>query len=221
MAESGMESLQVASGIDSDALRANLQETAGEVVIAGELEPLLDMVSRFKGIHSSLESLLYEICHPFRNWGLIIPLFRSFVLRNCSHFVRHEDGPQAMRLLAQIFFEAIKDSEKNSALLSQIIEAKLAWMEKTIQLFDGETLSRYEQVLHELFERMRSLEDGESPVMLHIVQGQHPMKRLATLLYEIAQKEGINFDFYPLASLMRTVLLKNYSYWLDEVDPML
>ncbi len=220
MVESGIEGQRIASGIDSDALRVNLQETAGEVVIARELQPLLDIVSRFKGIHSSLESLLYEICHPFRNWSLIIPLFRSFVLRNSSHFIRHEGGPQAVRLLAQIFFEAIKDSEKNSTLLAQIIEAKLAWIEKLIQLSDGEALLRYESVLHELFEKMRSLEDGESPVMLHIVQGQHPMKRLATLLYQIVGKEGITFDFQPLAALMRTVLLKNYGYWLGEVDPM-
>ena len=139
----GMGKQLVEAGIDSDALRANLLETAGEVVIAAELRPLLNIVKQFKGIHASLESLLYEICHPFRNWGLIIPLFRSFVLRNCSHFVRHDEGPHAIRLLAQIFFEAIKDSEKNSALLSQIIEAKLAWIEKMINLFDTESLRRY------------------------------------------------------------------------------
>ncbi|MEE4240759.1 MAG: phosphoenolpyruvate synthase, partial [Desulfopila sp.] len=185
IAESG----KTAVGIDSDALRANLLETAGEVVIAADLLPLLDIVKKFKGIHSSLESLLYEICHPFRNWGLILPLFRSFVLRNSNHFVRHEQGPQAMRLFAEIFLEAIRDSEKNSTLLSQIIEAKLAWLEKMILLFDSEALQRYESVLNHVFERMQSLEDGESPVMLHIVQGQHPMKRLATLLHDAGKKE--------------------------------
>ncbi len=220
MADTSIAGQQVASGIDSDALRANLLETAGEVVIAKELEPLLDIVGRFKGIHSSLESLLYEICHPFRNWSLIIPLFRSFVLRNSNHFIRHENGPLAMRLLGQIFFEAIKDSEKNNVLLAQIIEAKLAWLEKMIQLFDGETLKQFESVIHELFNRMRSLEDGESPVMIQIVQGQHPMKRVATLLHELVRTESIGFDFYPLAMLMRTVLLKNYGYWLGEVDPL-
>jgi len=209
-----------AGGIDSDALRVNLQETAGEVVIAAELRPLLDIFQRFKGIHSSLESLLYEVCHPFRNWSLIIPHLRSFVLRNCSHFVRHEDGPRAIHLVAQIFFEAIKDSNKNSALLVQIIEAKLAWIEKIIQLLDGETLARYEDVLNELFERLHNLEDGESPVMLHIVQGQHPIKRLATALYATCGGQEGSFDCYPLASLMRTVLKKNYAYWLSEDDPM-
>ncbi len=209
-----------AAGIESDALKANLLETAGEVVIASELEPLLDVVSNFKGIHSSLESLLYEICHPFRNWNLIITMLRSFVLRNSNHFVSHENGPHAVGLIAQIFFEAIKDSEKNSALLSQIIEAKLAWLEKLIQLLDSSQLLQFEAVLNEIFLRMQLLEDGESPVMLQIVQGQHPMKRLATHLFEVEIEHETPFNYHPVASLMRTVLLKNYSYWLNEDDPL-
>ena len=220
MVEKVLDTNLAAAGIESDALKANLLETAGEVAIARELEPLLEIVSKFKGIHSSLESLLYEICHPYRNWGHIIPLLRSFVLRNSNHFIAHDNGPHAVGLIAQIFFEAIKDSEKNSALLSQIIEAKLAWLEKLIHLFDGTTLQRYEAVLNEIFLRMQLLEDGESPIMLHIVQGQHPMKRLATQLYGVASEHEATFDFYPVASLMRTVLLKNYSYWLNEEDPL-
>jgi len=218
--EKSMDLQQTTAGIESDALRANLLETAGEVVIAPELKPLLDVVSRYRGIHSSLESLLHEICHPFRNWSLIMPLLRSFVLRNCSHFVRHEQGPHAMRLMARIFFEAIKDSQKNSALLAQIIESKLAWIEKMIHLFDREALLQYEEVVNEIFTRMQSLEDGDSPIMIQIVQGQHPMKRLATSLYEASSEDRVFFDYRPIAALMRTVLLKNYGYWLGEDDPL-
>lgn len=210
----------VVAGIDSDALRANLLETAGEVVIAAELQPLLDIVKEYKGIHTSLESLLYEICHPFRNWAIIIPLFRSFVLRNSNHYVRHQDGDHSLRLIAQIFHEAIKDSEKNSTLLSQIIEAKLAWLEKILSLLGESELERYESVLNEIFVRMQGLEDGESPIMLHIVQGQHPMKRLAALMHTMGAGKALQFDFAPIASLMRTVLLKNYGYWLQEDDPL-
>ncbi|HKJ65075.1 MAG TPA: phosphoenolpyruvate synthase, partial [Desulfopila sp.] len=220
MDENRLELKQTTAGIESDALRANLLETAGEVVIAPELKPLLDVVSRYRGIHSSLESLLYEICHPFRNWSLIMPLLRSFVLRNCSHFVRHDQGPHAMRLMAQIFFEAIKDSQKNSALLALIIESKLAWIEKMIHLFDRETLLQYEEVINEIFTRMQSLEDGDSPIMIQIVQGQHPMKRLATSLHETSSEKRVFFDYRPIAALMRTVLLKNYGYWLGEDDPL-
>ena len=211
---------KVMAGIESDALRANLEETAGEVVIPPELQVLLDIVRRFKGIQSSLESLLYEICHPYRNWELIIPLYRSFVLRNSNHFLGHEEGELAVRLFAEIFFEAINDSKKNTSLLPQIIEAKLAWIEKMINLLDIDGLLRYEPVFNLIFVRMQRLEDGESPIMLHIVQGQHPMKRLASLLYTKLQKTESGFDVVPITALMRLVLLKNYGYWLTADDPM-
>jgi pyruvate, orthophosphate dikinase len=215
-----MDIKRAVANIESDALRANLLETAETVVIDPELMPLLDMVKKYKGIHASLESLLYELCHPFRNWVMLLPLLRSFVLKNSNHFLRHEDGPLAIDLFSRLFFEAITDSEKNSSLLSQIIEAKLAWVEKLIHLFDAEDLKRCESSLNSIFYRMQQLEDGESPIMLHIVQGQHPMKKLATQLYAFHEKDELEFDYFPVASLMRTVLLKNYGYWLTEDDPM-
>ncbi len=211
------------TGIDSDALRANLQETAGEVVIAEQLTPLLDIVTKYKGIYASLESLLYEVCHPFRNWDLIIPLLRSFVLKNSTYFLRHEQGGLALELLASIFREAIMDSKKNTALLAKIVEAKLAWLEKIITLLEHQKLLAIEAPLNEIFSWMNSLEEGESPVLLHIVQGQHPMKRLVSRLRDklnSGEKGKNDFDCYPVASLMRTILLKNYSYWLQVEDPL-
>ncbi len=215
-----MEAKLKMSDIESDALKANLLETAESVVIDPDLMPLLEMVKKYKGIHTSLESLLYEICHPFRNWNLILPLLRSFVLKNSNHFIRHEQGPLAVELVAGLFFEAITDSEKNSTLLSQIIEAKLAWIEKIINLFEMKDLFRFESSINKVFANMQKLEDGESPIMLHIVQGQHPMKRLALQLYDFHRKHEVVFNYLPIASLMRTVLLKNYGYWLTEDDPM-
>lgn len=215
-----MDTKQYVADIKSDALRANLLETAENVVIDQDLIPLLEIVGKYKGIHTSLESLLYEICHPFRNWAMLLPLLRSFVLKNSNYYIKHEDGPLAIELFAKLFFEAISDSEKNSVLLSQIIEAKLAWVEKLIHLFEAKDLERFEKALNSIFARMQALEDGESPIMLHIVQGQHPMKKLATQLYNFYLQHGVSFDYLPVASLMRTVLLKNYGYWLSEDDPM-
>lgn len=215
-----MEKKQGNETIDSDALRANLRETAGEVIINDDFLPLLAVVERLKGIHASLESLLYEICHPYRNWELIIPLWRSFVLKNSSHFLRNKDeGCLAIHLFATIFFTAIQDGKKNSALLSEIIEAKLAWIEKIITLLEPDELLGYESVLNEIFVRMQHLEDSESSIMMHIVQGQHPMKRIVVQLVE-KLGEDTSFDLSSIAALMRTVLLKNYGYWLQEDDPM-
>ncbi len=206
--------------IESDALRANLLETAENVVIDPELLLLLDMMKKFKGLYSSLESLLYEICHPFRNWSLILPVFRSFVLKNTGHFVRHQEGPTAVELFARLFFEAINDSEKNETLLSLIIEAKIAWIEKTISLLEAGDLERFEKPLNHIFTMMREFEKGDGPALMHIVQGQHPMKKVAGHLLAFSARQPTSFDYRPIAQLMRAILLKNYEYWLLEDDPM-
>jgi len=51
--------------IDSDALRANLLETAtDEVTIDPSLLVLEEIVKNYKGISKNLHELLYEVCHP-------------------------------------------------------------------------------------------------------------------------------------------------------------
>ena len=68
----------------SDALKANLRETAAPAVINPAYELLRDVVCRFQGILGKLDALLYEIGHPYRNWKLIIPELRAYVLKNCN-----------------------------------------------------------------------------------------------------------------------------------------
>ncbi len=210
-------------GIESDALKANLLETAEEVVLNPLLLPLLDVVSRYKGLHKKLEQLLLEICHPYRNWKILIPQLRSFVLKNSSYYVRHDLGPETFTLFADLFLQAMQESEKNSKLLSQIIESQVAWVAKMVATFSGEDLLRYQSSLNGYFANLLALDDGKSPIMTHIVQGQHPMKRLATALLAFNEPQGgesISYDYRPMARLMRAILRRNYRYWLQEDDPL-
>ncbi|MFA6900197.1 MAG: hypothetical protein WC256_08325, partial [Desulfurivibrionaceae bacterium] len=67
--------------LESDALKANLLETAVDsVTIDDALLPLLEIVNSYRGISKTIETLLYEVSHPFRNWKMILPRLRSFVL---------------------------------------------------------------------------------------------------------------------------------------------
>lgn len=206
--------------IESDALTANLKETAQDVVIKPEYTILLDMVSNFRGIHNNLETLLYELCHSFRNWSLIIPQLRSHTLKNCHIYKKHHDGTKAFALFADFFLQAIFDSEKNDTVQSQAVEALFAWLDKLISLFDSNDLSAYESVLNSLFIRLNEIGEsghGTGKAIMQIVQGQHSMRRLASRLLDFAGDS--NFDYKPLATLMATVLKKNYGSWLDEEDP--
>ncbi|MCF8055623.1 MAG: phosphoenolpyruvate synthase [Desulfocapsa sp.] len=206
--------------IESDALTANLLQTAEEVVIDPQLELLLDVVVRYKGLRKTLEGLLYEICHPYRNWTILVPQLRSFVLKNSKYYLHHEKGPQAFGLFAGLFLQAMEDSEKNSKLLSQIIESQVAWVSKMVDLFSADELHRYQSSLNSYFASLLALDDGKSPIMMHIVQGQHPIKKLATSLLAYADHEGAEFDYRPMARLMQAILRNNYDYWLQEEDPL-
>ncbi len=96
----------------SDALRANLMETAQEVVVQPKYQLLLDIVVDFRGIHNQLETLLSEVCHTYRNWELLLPQLRNFTLKNSSHYKRHPQGPEAFELFSGIYLEALEDSIK-------------------------------------------------------------------------------------------------------------
>lgn len=206
--------------IESDALRANLLETAGKVEIVPELLLLLEIVEKYKGLHSSLEKLLYEVCHPFRNWKIILPQLRSFVLKNSGLYRAHEKGPEAFRLFSGLFFEALEDSQRYPFLLNQVVGAKLAWIDKMITLFNHEDIRRFEGPLNELFRKIEELDRDDDAIIMHIVHGQHSVTKLANRLVAFSEGEALEFDYLPLASLVRTVLRKNYLYWLKEDDPL-
>ncbi|MBF0228393.1 MAG: phosphoenolpyruvate synthase [Desulfamplus sp.] len=191
------------------------------------------MVSNFKGIHNNLESLLYELCHPFRNWSLILPNLRSHILKNCHIYKKHPQSNESFNIFADFFLQAILDSEKNDALQSQAVESLFAWLDKLISLFNVNDLTYYESLLNTLFIRLNSIgEHGASRAIMHIVQGQHSMNKLVSKILSFNQNyENVDsnsnyenaknniFDYKPLATLMATVLKKNYTCWLEEEDP--
>ncbi len=227
----------VAKTLESDALQANLLETATSAVVIDEsLRSLVDIVVKFQGLSARLEKLLYEISHPFRNWQMIIPELRSFVLKNLKYFYGHERGVQAFTLFTSIFWEALVDSQKNSRLSKIIIEGLLAYADKLINSLDYEGLQRYETELNVFFIRLTTLEDElDLKVMMYMVQGHHPMKKMAVKLLALTedrsekreergqnpklQPHNLEFDYTAVAVLMKRILTLNYRYWLLEDDP--
>ncbi|MEJ2688659.1 MAG: hypothetical protein P8130_01660 [Deltaproteobacteria bacterium] len=209
------------SPIQSDALKANLLETAvAEVVVDPAYDLLYEIVKDFKGIRGSLDGLLHEISHPFRNWKLILPRYRAFVLKNCGYYLNHEEGPRAFSLFSGIFFSAIIDAKKNETLLSAAIEALVAYLEKMTGSLAPEQLGSYGAALADCFSLLRSLDDQ---ALLLLVQGHHPMKRIASLLLEkfdqLKPAARQKVDIKQLFQLMLRIFARNYQYWLEEEDP--
>lgn len=207
--------------IESDALRANILETAvEEVSISSSYDVLLDIVENFRGIHSNLSSLLYEISHPYRNWGLLLPQLRAYVLKNFNHYHKHDKGPEAFGQFCVIFLGAIEDTKRNETLLATAMESLLAYVDKLVSSLDNTTLVQYQDALATCFKQLNALDDH---TLLYMVQGHHPMKKITTRLLSTdspkapAQDEA--YDFKPVGLLMKKVLSLNYQYWLSEEDP--
>ena len=207
--------------LSSDALKANLQETAAPVVIDPAYAPLQEVVSRYQGLSAKIEALLYEISHPYRNWNLIIPELRAFVLKNINHYRDHELGPQAFSLFTSIFLDALRDSSKNEKLVPRIMEAMLAYADKFIHSLDASALFRFEQSFSLFFAKLQELDSKEPLLMLSMVQGHQPVRKMALHLIALRnQMPEQPFNCHALAGLMRIILLRNYQYWLSEEDPL-
>ncbi len=209
--------------IDSDALRANLLETAvSEVTIDPSFALLSDIVKEYKGIHANIEQLLYEIHHPFRNWELILPRLRAFVLKNFNHYHQHRDGPEAFGRFCDIFISAIDSplkhpsDEKKSAM-----EALLAYIERLVSRLEHDDPAKYESALAACFSRLLTLDDN---VTMYMVQSRHCMKKICALLLKMSRRarstNKIGYDLKPAAKLLKKILFLNYGYWLGEEDPL-
>jgi len=204
--------------LESDALKANLLETAVDsLTIDASLLPLLEIVNSYKGISKNIESLLYEISHPFRNWKMILPRLRSFVLKNIDHYFRHAQGPEAFRLFCDIFLTAVEDTRKNEPLLAAAMEGLLAYLDKQTSLLTADSLPRYETALAEGFDRLQALDDD---ILLFLVQGHHPLGKILNRLHELCLAAPGCPCEPSAARLLQRSLTLNYHYWLKEEDPL-
>lgn len=206
--------------IESDALKANLQETAApDVTIDPSYRILADIVVNFRGISNTLNDLLYEISHPYRNWAMILPRVRGFCLKNINHYERHTDGPRAFRVMASIFLKALDESPRNRSLQSQSIEAILAYIEKLLFRLDADGLALYSDELQWCFDQFHQMDDD---ILMLMVHGHHPMKRIAARILTLVREKGDSHSFncHSLATLMQKLLDDNYRYWLNEQDPL-
>ena len=207
------------AAIESDALRANLLETAGKVVIDPELQLLLDVVEPYKGLHSTLTKLLYEVCHPFRNWKLVLPQLRSFALKNVNYYRTNDRGPEAFRLFARLFVEALHDTARDPQLLAQSVGAVMTWLDKLLQKLTKEDLERFGPEVNRLLTTLCELHETDKTILMQFVHGQYTLAKLGKKLL-ILNKDKDGFDFYAFAHFLQITEELCYDYWLSEDDPL-
>ena len=228
--------------IESDALRANLIETAvDQVAIDPSYNVLVEIVSDYRGILNNLNDLLFEINHPYRNWSQILPRIRTYTLKHNTHYAKHKKGPEAFSRFVGIYIDAIDQAWASSkskisgplpsgslpsspkspdTIISLAMESLLAYLDKLISSLDQQGLLRYQKALSTCFDDLYQLDDL---VLTYMVQGYHPVKKIAATLLNFSfsgSGKGSSFNFSPFTKLYKKLLAIDYNYWLSEEDPL-
>ncbi|MBF0428648.1 MAG: phosphoenolpyruvate synthase [Magnetococcales bacterium] len=198
----------------SDALRANLAITAvDQVVIDPRQILLLEVVQSFAGILKDLNRLLLELNHPFRNWLLILPELRGFVLRNASRYTLHPKGPECFSLFCSFFLQAADEVTKPS-LSRMVLEGLTAYLDKQTSLLTPVRMPAFIPAMNQVFDAMSRLSDEQ---LLLLSQSHHPIKRTVTVL--LKQQGAFPLDPEPICRLAIRALQATYQLWLNQSDP--
>ena len=202
----------------SDALRANLLETAvAQVTIDPRQELLRTVVGRDIGILKSLDRLLTELNHPFRNWRIILPELRGFVLKNATRFAANSRGPACFALFCDLFLGALSElKEENSTHVA--LEGLTAYIEKMARLVTPAQMFAYAPAFDRVFYALATI---SSDHLLLLAQTHHPLRRTITLLLSKGKtaKTGLLLDPLPIRLLAIRSLRAAYHYWLHQADP--
>ncbi len=197
----------------SKALIANLQETAvKEFPIDPSHWVLLEVVSGYRGLERQAYELIREINHPFRNWKLLLSDLRSFALKNFRVLATHKKGPEALKVIIEIFLKTFKETGQKD-LWRQAGEAVLSFLEKAVSILDERSLSVFWPSLEETFERLTNLSDE---ILLIFFQNYHSFKKLAKII-EVKLCEDLSIR--NLIRLVSRSLELTYKYWLSQPDP--
>ena len=200
----------------SDALRANLLVTAvGPITIDPSQEILRTVVERYAGVLNALDRLLRELNHPYRNWRLILPELRGFVLKNGARFVSHPRGPDCFRQFCDLFLRAL-DEVKGKALTHMALEGLTAFLERQATLINPGQLHAYAPAFDAVFRRLSALPPSQ---LLLLGQTHHPIRRTVLALEKKSAPRGLLLDPGPVRDLAVRSLRVTYEYWMDQADP--
>ncbi len=212
--------------LESEALRQNLRETAvNYVLIDASYDNLLEALRSYHGVFKTAEHLVYELHHPFVNWGVFVEELRSFSLKNLPVISRTPGADGALAVILELFHDTILRAPKQHQKLL-VIDGLLAFYEKLVSTLKFDLLYRMIPVLQSSIFRLSELEE---PFLMGIVRSLYPLSRITTTL--MARFEGYEANrtgtpsqneqglWQALLSLMIRIQELSLGYWLQLEDP--
>ena len=98
---------------NSSALKVNLQNTAADVQIPAKYDPLLKSVESYFGVYKRVKELLTEFNHPYVNWNFVSEGLKAFSVNDFSKFNNHENAPEAIKIVFDIYFAIVESNAKD------------------------------------------------------------------------------------------------------------
>lgn len=203
--------------LESDALRQNLRETAvNYVLIDARYDSLLEAVRSYQGVFKTAEHLVYELHHPFVNWGVFIDELRSFALKNLSVISRTPYAEQALAVILELFHDTIVRAPKQHQKLL-VLDGLLAFYEKLASSLEVALLHQMMPALQQSVFRLSELEE---PLLMGVLRSLYPLQRTAaTLLSRVAPNANAQGLWQALLCLLVRVQELSLNYWIQLDDP--
>jgi pyruvate,orthophosphate dikinase len=184
--------------------------SVNEITVPSKYEILREVVKDYPGLLGTAETLFNELNKPIKNWGLIVKEIRSYALKNFYLHDHHEKGIEAIRIIVDVFLEAITSPDVN--VQQAAIDSLMFYLEKI--LIDGDQdLSKYALIFKDCFVRLNQLQEKQ---FFLVTTNPHQLKKPGQILLE---KMPESFDIKMFNDLLFRSLLTTYEYWLKEEDP--
>jgi len=198
--------------IQSKALEANIASYSVDVTIDEKYSVLQEVMAKYYGIMDGLNTFLKELAHPYRNWQFIVQEARVYSLDYFHLLKINPKGPEAAKLLVDIFTLAI-DSESGIEVRSDAVDNFLLFIQKVIKESEDD-FKRFKPIVDDAFDRIRNYAGDD---FFLFVKSFYQIRKLArTLLHYSAEMKE---DCESINRLLIKYYDCIYGYWLSERDP--
>ena len=198
--------------LKSKALEVNLADYHVDVTIDAKYTILQEAMSRYYGLMEGLNVFLKELSHPYRNWRFIVTEARKYSLDYFHLIKTHPNGPDAARLLLEIFMQALENS-KDKEVRRDSVDNTLLFLQKTIN-DSGSNFHRFQPIISEACDQIHNLSDSHFSLFVRSYYG------ICRMAQAFSKNSGNGAaDYTSLNRLLIKYLNHSYRYWLEEDDP--
>ena len=199
--------------VKSKALEANIAEFQFDVTIDEKYSTLQEVMSKYYGLMEGLNTFLKELSHPLKNWRFIVVEARKYALEYFHLLKNHPKGPQAARLLVNIFSETIESNAEVDAK-ADAIDNLILFLQKILK-DSGSSREKFVPLVDDTFEQIYNLSDELFDLF---VRSYYQINRLANYYLDSTPRSPQNFK--AINSLLIKYFQRTYDYWLNEGDPL-